>query len=527
MSNLKRTLAGLLAAAALLTLVACGNQQSNTPGGGGTTAQVATYLYKNIPLLDCDPSVEFSDGIITMNNIYETLLYYDIETDTLEPRLATEYSHSEDGLVWTFKIREGVKFHDGTTMNAEAVKFSIDRTMEKGMGASFIWDPVSEIKVVDEYTVEFHLEYPAALDMIAATGYAAFIYSPTAVASYGDVWPEGAECGTGPYVMQSYTPGEEIILSKFDDYWRGWDGEHFEKAVIRKVAETASRRQMMEKGDGDITYALPETDVKEIQSAGQLNVEVSSTLQNVVAMLNCERAPLDNPLVRQALAYAFPYQDVVDYAVGGYASQSTGAIPAGLWGHSDDLFQYTFDPDKALELLAEAGVDPSEIHLLLTYSSGDEALKKMSELYKSELANIGIELEIRAMSWDTQWEMAKGNEDDRQDIFVMYWWPDTATPFTWLYTLFHTEEMPAYNLNYYYNAEFDEIVDNANILAGIDRAAAEQEFIKAQEILLEDCPSIFAYDLENVWIKNPTFQGHKENPAYPNVVFFYDCYRGQ
>src|SRR5699024_9426586 len=134
-------------------------------------------------------------------------------------------------------------------------------------------------------------------------------------------------CGTGPYVMQSYTPGEEIILSKFDDYWRGWDGEHFDKAVIRKVAETASRRQMMEKGDGDITYALPETDVKEIESAGQLNVEVAPTLQNVVAMLNCERAPLDNPLVRQALAYAFPYQDVVDYAVGGYAAQSTGVVP--------------------------------------------------------------------------------------------------------------------------------------------------------------------------------------------------------
>lgn len=526
MKKLKRTLAVLLTVAAVLTLTACGNQPGST-SNGGAPAQVATYLYKSIPLLDCDPSVEFSDGIITMNNIYETLLYYDMENDKLEPRLATEYSHSEDGLVWTFKIRKGVKFHDGTTMDAEAVKFSIDRTMKKGMGASFIWDPVSEIKVVDSNTVEFHLKYPAALDMIAATGYAAFIYSPTAVSGYGDIWPEGAECGTGPYIMQSYTPGEEIILSKFEDYWRGWDGEHFDKAVIRKVTETASRRQMMEKGDGDITYGLPETDVKDIKNAGQLTVDVASTLENVVAMLNCERAPLDNPLVRQALAYAFPYQDVVDYAVGGYATQATGAIPAGLWGHSDDLFQYSFDPDKALELLAQAGVDPSEIHLLLTYSSGDEALKKMSELYKSELAKIGIELEIRAMSWDTQWEVAKGNESGRQDIFLIYWWPDTASPFTWLFNLFHSEDLPAYNLNYYYNKTFDKIVDDANVMAGIDRAAAEKEFIRAQEILLEDCPSIFVYDNDNVWIKNPTFKGHKENPVYPGVVFFYDCYRGQ
>ena len=138
MKKLKRTLAVLLTVAAVLTLTACGNQPGST-SNGGAPAQVATYLYKSIPLLDCDPSVEFSDGIITMNNIYETLLYYDMENDKLEPRLATEYSHSEDGLVWTFKIREGVKFHDGTTMDAEAVKFSIDRTMKKGMGASFIW----------------------------------------------------------------------------------------------------------------------------------------------------------------------------------------------------------------------------------------------------------------------------------------------------------------------------------------------------------------------------------------------------
>ena len=178
MKKLKRTLAVLLTVAAVLTLTACGNQPGST-SNGGAPAQVATYLYKSIPLLDCDPSVEFSDGIITMNNIYETLLYYDMENDKLEPRLATEYSHSEDGLVWTFKIRKGVKFHDGTTMDAEAVKFSIDRTMKKGMGASFIWDPVSEIKVVDSNTVEFHLKYPAALDMIAATGYAAFIYCGT------------------------------------------------------------------------------------------------------------------------------------------------------------------------------------------------------------------------------------------------------------------------------------------------------------------------------------------------------------
>lgn len=529
MNVLKKTIAAALLMGLLLSLAGCGGgQQSGGPAAApDAAAQVATYLYKSEPILDWDPAVEFSNGIITFSNVYETLVYYNANTGEIEPRLATDYSTSEDGTVWTFHIRQGVKFHDGTDLNAEAVKYSIDRTMAKGMGASFIWDPVSEIKVIDEYTVEFDLKYPAGLDLIAATGYAAFIYSPTAVEGYGDIWPEGAECGTGPYTIQGFTPSEEVILSKFDGYWRGWEGDHFDKAVIRKIAETASRRQLMEKGDGDITYALPAQDVEAMRANDKLVIDAQSTMQNVIAFLNCEKAPLDNPLVRQALAYAYPYQDVVDYAVGGYAEQSVGAIPSTLWGHSDDLFQYTYDLDKAASLLQQANVDPASVNLLLTYTAGDEAVKKSAELYKSELSKIGVTLEIRAMSWETQWELAKGAEADRQDIFVMYWWPDTATPYAWMKSLFYSEDPPYYNMGYYYNSDFDAIVDEAYVITATDRATAEQKYIKAQEMLLEDCPAIFAYDLDNVWVKNSTFQGHVDNAAYPDVVFFYDCYRGK
>lgn len=525
MKRAKKYLAGLLLLTMILSLVGCGGQ-SDDQGSSPSTMNVATYLYKSEPLLDWDPAVEFSNGIVTFSNVYETLLYYNSNTDEIEMRLATDYSHNEDGTVWTFKIREGVKFHDGTDLNAEAVKFSIDRTMAKGMGASFIWDPVAEINVIDEYTVEFVLKYAAALDLIAATGYAAYIYSPTAVEGYGDTWPEGAECGTGPYTIQDFTPSEEIILSKYEDYWRGWEDGQFDKAVIKKVAETASRRQIMEKGDGDITYNLPAQDVEAMKSNSLLNITAESTMQNVIYFLNTEQAPLDNVKVRQALAYAFPYDDVVNYAAGGYARQSYGAIPSTLWGHSEDLFQYSYDLDKAAELLNESGVDPASINLLLTYTAGDETIKKASELYKSELAKIGVTLELRAMSWETQWEMAKGSEEDRQDIFVMYWWPDTPTPYAWFKSLFYGEETPYYNMNYYHNDTFDQLIDEANVITATDRSAAEEMYIDAQEILLEDCVSIFAYDLDNVWVTNTTFKGHVDNAAYPDVVFFYDCYRG-
>ena len=537
----KRWITWLLAGVMALGLAGCGNGSSGgtSDGTAGETQQavkeekstdsmnVATYLYKSEPLLDWDPSVEFSNGIVTFSNVYETLVFYDANTDKVEPRLATEYECSEDGLTWTFKIREGVKFHDGTDLNAEAVKFSIDRTMEKGMGASFIWDPVQEVKVIDDYTVEFDLKYPAALDLIAATGYAAYIYSPASVEGYGDAWPEGAECGTGPYVIQGFTPSKEIILSRFEEYWRDWKDNQFDKVVISKVEETATRRQTMEKGDGDITYALPAQDIEEMKQNQQLEITPEGTMQNVILFLNTEKAPLDNLKVRQALAYAYPYEDVVNYAVGGYAKQSVGVIPRTLWGHDDNLLQYSYDLDKAQALLDESGVDPSSINLLLTYTSGDEAIKKGCELFKTELAKLGISLELRAMSWETQWEMAKGAESGRQDIFVMYWWPDTPSPYTWLKNLYYSEETPYYNMNYYSNSDLDAMVDEANVITATDRDAAAKIYSDAQKLILDDCVSIFAYDIDNVWVTNKTFQGHVDNAAYPDVVFFYDCYRGE
>lgn len=518
----------------MLALAACGGgdgggAQAPAPQDAGEI-NVATYLNNSVPITDWDPSVEFSNGIITMHNMYETLLYYDSLNDSFEPRLATDYTSSDDGLTWTFKLREGVKFHDGTDMNAEAVRYSIQRTIDMNMGAAYIWDPVEAINVVDDYTVEFQLSYAAPLDLVVSAGYAAFIFSPTAVEAGGDAWfADGNECGTGPYMLQDNTGTEEVILTKFEDYWGGWgntEGDQFDKVVIKRVSETASRRQMIEKGEGDITYSMPFEDVYAMRENADLTVTPTPSFQNLLFMLNCQKEPLNDPLVRQALSYAFPYEAVVEYAMGEFASQSRGTIPFGHWGHGADLFQYNFDLDKAKELLEQAGV--GEFSMLLTYMSGEESEKKAAELYQSELAKIGITLEIRGLPWESQWDLAiNGADDERQDILVMYWWPDYATPYSWLLNLFHTEEETLFNLNYYSNAEFDALVDEANSLSGTDRDAGEQMFIDAQRILVEEAPSIWAYDQQTVWITRNNFQGHLDNPIYPNVVFFYNCYRAE
>lgn len=512
------------------TITACGDKTEKLPAGGeGDSAadmDVLYYAYNAIPILNWDPSIEFSNGIIILNNIYETLLKFNADTKEYEKVLATDYSKSDDGLVWTFKLREGVKFQDGTPFNADAVEYSVERTKKIGKGAAFIWDCVKEIKKLDDYTVEFTLSYPAPLDVVASCPYASFMMSPS-LENQPDNWFESGNAnGTGPYKLQESSMGDEVILTKNDDYWKKWDGEHFEKIIVKKVSETSSRRQMIESGEADITTELPSEDIEALKSSGNVVVDVQPSFTNLLGFFNTQKAPLNDIKVRQALSYAFPYEDVVKYAAGGYGVQSFGPVPKGMWGHSEDLFQYKYDLDKAKELLKDAGIKDGELKLLLTYMTGDEAEKKMAELYKAELSKLGIELEIRAMPWESQWDMAMGKDtSSQQDICIMYWWNDLSTPYSYLYNLFHSEDETLYNLAYYSNPEFDSLIDGAQEKSATNIEEAQSDFISAQQILLEDAPAIFMYDKSVVWVKSPTLKGHKDNPSYPFVVFFYDLYR--
>lgn len=482
----------------------------------------AVYALNSEPLTNWDPAIEFSNGIHVHNNMYEQLLRYDALNKKVLPLLAESYTVSDDGLTWTFKLRSGVKFQNGDDFTAEDVKYSVDRTMALQAGASYIWSAVSEVKVVDPLTVEFTLSYKNPLDLVASTGYAAFMYSKKCVKEDNSWIDEAKGCGTGPYMLKSSKWGDEVILDKFDGYWGGWKDNSYSTVLFKKVSEPATRRQMIETGEAAITVELPYTDVNALKENPNVVISVNPSLQNLVGMLNTQKAPLNDVKVRQALAYAFPYQEVIDTALGGYGQQSYSAVPLGLWGWSDTLPRYSYDIEKAKTLLQEAGVTDSGMKLLLTYTAGNETEKSTAELYKAELAKLNIELDIRGMPWDSQWELAKGAPESRQDIFMMYWWPDLPSPYSFLYSTFHSEETPLFNLGYYNNPDFDKLIDDANEITASDIGKAESMFIDAQKMLLDDAASLFIYDRQDIWAVAKTVQGFNFNPAYPTVVFFHE-----
>jgi peptide/nickel transport system substrate-binding protein len=475
---------------------------------------------------DLDPAYSFSSEIIVMANMYETLLVYTGGDPEVRPALATSYEVSSDGLTWTFKLREGVKFHDGTAFDATAVKYSFDRIRELGAGAVYIWDGVEELKIVDTYTVQHRLSYAVPLQRIVASVYGAWIYSPKTaeIENPHDWFNAGHDAGTGPYMMETLERGVQVTLTWFKDYWGGWGGSHAKdriaKAIFKVVEDPAVRVQMIEAGIVHHMEGIPTEERKRLVTIEGIQLTWENAYFTHYAFMNTKSPYLGNKLVRQALAYAFPYDDYVATGEGSFV-KSVGPISHGMWGHIDDLFQYNHDLTKAKDLLTQAGYPSGGFKLTYYYISGVLSTGTAGELWKAELGKLGIELDVRSMTWPSMWEMIKRGPGATPgyDICAFAWWPTFITPYDYLFSMWHTEEKPLWNAAFYSNEEYDKLVDDAYKLEGPKPAEALKLYRQAQEILIEDCPTVFLDDLRLPFVMRDNVKGFKYNPAYGYDTF--------
>jgi peptide/nickel transport system substrate-binding protein len=474
-----------------------------------------------------DPSVSYSTEITYMNNIYETLIRVNPpgSKEMFTYVLATGFTGSKDGLEYTFTLRKGVKFHDGTPLSAEAVKFSIDRTKKIGKGAAFIWDDVKEIQVVDENTVKFILKKPVPLPQIAASSNGSYIMS-LKVADKDQAWfDKGNDAGTGPYTLKNYKEGESWILGKFDGYWGGWKGRHVENVLVKYTKEPLIQMQMLQAGEAMLVGRIPLDSYPAVRKGKNTSVVYGPSYMNYMAFFNTTRAPLDNPKVRKALTYAMPYNDIIKIGFNANATQARGPIPKGQFGFSKKVMQYEYDLKKAKKLLAEAGYPNGGFKLVLTYTAENTQEARFAPLIQSEFKKLGIDVEIQALLWNTQWAKGKGNSKEAQDIFVLLWWPTYSDPYETLFSLLHDEgDKPAWNLAYYKNPKYDAMIQKAYETTGIAPQKAFGIYTEAQNMVQEDCPVAWLVDVSTNWPINKRLKNLTINPAYPNVAFFYDMY---
>ena len=470
-----------------------------------------------------DPIASFSVEAAYMPNLYEGLLRVNPpgSAEKYMPLLATSWETSTDSLTWTFHLREGVKFHDGEPLTAAAVKQSIEAAKDHG-GAGFIWAPVDSIDAVDASTAVFHLKYATAFELIVGSTYAAWIVSPKALDAFAadaTYWEKGVEAGTGPYMLESYTPDAEIVFTKNPDYWGGWTAGQYDKVVVSIVPEATTQQQMLEGGQADLVCAcLPTESLPAFESNSNYTVIKDKSFFNYIAWFNTLRPPLDNVKVRQALSYAIPYQDIITIAVGGLGTQSRGPVPTGVFPWSPDVNQYTYDLVKAKALLKEAGHDGGGFPMKLTYTASNPAEALFAPLIKDSFAQVGVDVTIEPLKLAEQLALGRQGATG-EDMSLMLYWPTYADAgVDNLWSLFYYTAKPSWNLSYWNNPDYQSLIDKATTS---DQATAQPLYTEAMNILVDQAPGVFFYEPLSVFVIPNTVAGFQYNINYPFTYYFF------
>ncbi|WP_084965450.1 ABC transporter substrate-binding protein [Thermoactinospora rubra] len=494
---------------------------TTTPGATQqATENASTFVYApNLEVVtDWDPATSYSNEIMAMANIYEGLTRYNAQTQKPEPRLATEWTSADDGKEWTFKLREGVKFHTGATLTSQIAKQAIERTIKAGGGAAYIWGAVDKIETPDPLTLKFTLKYASPLDLIASSGYAAYIYDPAGVDKDGK-----KDGGTGPYTIDQWQKGKEteLTLKAFEDYWGGWKPQQYKKIAFRVTPEINTAWQLLQSGEVTFVPRLNPQLFEKAATTPAVQTSKASSFQNLLVLFNTETLPLE---VRQALQYAIDYDGLVA-ALKGAGVKASGLVPQGLLGHVPGR-EPRQDLAKAQELLERAGFGPDkpELVLDLTYAQGDEDQKLLVTLLSAALKKLNVTLRAKPMQWNAQWDQAKAKDPaKRQDVFVMYWYPDYPDPYSWFVNVFRSKETPDFNLSYLKDAEIDKMIDALPALTATDPAAAQASYAELQKKIIDERAAVAVPYVQTYQRALAAgVQGYVDNPAYPNVVFFYD-----
>lgn len=520
----RRIVAALISAVGLLSVAACSGG-SSADNGDGTESTAVLTVASSASVTTWDPVKSFSTEAMYMGNLYEPLLWKNPAGSAEEytPALATDWKVSGDGLTWTFSIRDGVTFHTGEALDAEAVKNSLEAAKDHG-GASFIWAPVKSIAAPTKDRVVFELEYAAPVDLIVSSTYGAWIVAPSALKAVGQddkYFESGVDAGTGPYTLESYTPGEKVVLKKFDDYWNSDEPATYETVDIAITADAVTAQQMLTAGEVKYSTQIPLENIESFENDSSYTVNVSKSPFNFVALFNTTRPPLDDPAVRQALSYAIPYDDIIAVGAQGYGTQSHGPVPDGIFPYSADVPQYTQDLDKARELLAGAGHPDGGFALTLTYASENSAEKRFVPLIKDAFAQVGVEVKVKSQLFNQQWEEAKADPANAQDIFVLYYWPTYSDAGSDnLYSLFHSSDEPFFNLSYWKNDQYDQLIDEAGTYTATDRDKAQSMYEEAMGMLYDQAPGVFLYDAQAVSVVPHGLEVPAANENYPFTTFF-------
>lgn len=390
-------------------------------------AEEKTIVYGQKVGWQIDPAMITSESSRVLRMVYDQLFTRDSNVNQ-QPLLVTSWEVSEDYKTFTFHLRKGVKFHDGTPFNAEAVKFSFDRLTKIGKVTAGAWMTIADentIEVVDDYTVRFTLlkPYPTFIESDLSSNASYSIVSPTYVKKhsttddpYAEKWMAYHECGTGPFKLVSWTKGQKLVFEKNKDYFGGDEGiadrriPHTDKFIIQIFESSATGRLWLEKGDIDLIMNLPSEDFIALEKNPNIKIYENIPYKIVYLTFDVSKPPFNDENVRKAMAYAINYQELIDYIERGHAELPRGMISSICFGHNPDRFQYSYDLEKAKEFMAKSKYADGFTTKLLFSPDRRVGFLQGAVYIQSYLKKIGINVVPESLAFPTQLEIcSKGD----------------------------------------------------------------------------------------------------------------------
>jgi peptide/nickel transport system substrate-binding protein len=494
-------------------------------GGGGGDGNTLVFGTASDPTALDGALISDGESIRVLYQMTEGLTALRPGTSEVIPSLATDWTTSDDGLAWTFNLREGVTFHDGEPFNAEAVCFNFERWFNfpqalQGEGTTYYWqfgfgggfkDPAEgspgpdeslyeSCEATDELTVTLNLTKPSATILSTLTLPSLHIVSPAALEEFeadagaqndeGLFQPSGTYAtehptGTGPYKFESWTVGEQVELSKNDDYWG--EEAQTDRIIFRPIPDNAARLQALQTGEVQGYDLVEPQDVETIEGDANLQLLERPPFNVGYITINQSRAPMDNPLVRRAVAHAINKEEVVNGFYGGRGVVATQFMPQEIFGWAEDVPTYEFNPNRSRQLLQQAGLTlPVEIEFWYPTEVTRDYMpdpKRNFEAFAAQLNAAGFRVTPRTAPWRPDY-VSRVNSGTAGHLNLIGWIADFADPDNFIGTFFQSPS-DQFGLN---NPPIHNLLDRAE--EEPDPTQREQLYQQANRLIMTNVPGV-------------------------------------
>jgi peptide/nickel transport system substrate-binding protein len=458
-----------------------------------------------------------------LSSVYDTLVRFKEESFTLEPGLATAWTISPDGLTYTFTLRRGVKFHDGTPFDAEAVKYTYDRLLDPNHPdadtgpfpfATFYYGPIKQVTVIDPNTVRFLLKEPFSPLLNNLTLNTGRIVSPAAVRKWKKEFASHPS-GTGPFKFVSWQKNVRIELGQNPGYWGG--APKLERLVFRPLIEEQTRVTELLSGGVDFIVDVPPDNVDQLKKDARFTYYGQPGPHIWWVTFNTQKKPFSDVRVRRALNHAVNREALARDILKGTATPAVGPIPPAIpWAYSDQVTKYPYDPERAKKLLAEAGFPNGfpAVFWIPESGSGMQSPKTMAQAIQADLAAVGVTASIQTFEWGAYLSKYGKGFGQEADMGAMSFMLDPGDPAPMLSLVI--DGQGGFRGGYYQNAEVDKLLADAN--RTVDLKKRGELYRQVQKLVVDDAPWIFVDNAIQTAASVKAVSGFKLHPSF--YLFF-------